>query len=745
MLEVFPLPVLLQERAAEQVGCKAQPDSPSAPQPAVSLEQDMFPKHFMTAARISRRASLQCCRPRFVVQTASKCQKAIQTAKGYAELPSAAERGRWVAEKEQLTEERLDIEGHPVMQRWETPYMGKLAEVATRNGGRVVEVGFGMAISAKAVQSYPIEEHIILEANRDVFKRLEDFAKGATSKVTPMGPELWQTSIKRIPDNSVDGILYDTYPLNKEEQHTHQFDFLREARRILKPGGIMTYCNLTSLGVLRHEYASWDELFEATQKPHLLAAGYHADELLVEAFPVEPPKDCEYYSHDTAMVPIIRKRGNASRHSSHSLGGRRSFSSWHQQQSPWRGQRSFGTEVNHAAAQHKMRPKADGRKLNAWTQWGELKECVVGVADNACFPPVQPAMIPEINDPVLRKVLGEWPRGRKSQRCVDAANEELDNLVNVLEGEGVKTLRPEVMDWSQPLKTPFFSVENQYVACCVRDTIITVGKTAIEATMSRRDRYFEILAVRQILRDLWREDPEMLWKAAPKPSMADDMYNLSWWDWTEKDRYEHMHKYQYCITNEEPLFDAADITRCGKDIFVQPSMTCNYAGIEWLRRELAPQGIRVHSAHFPYDLAPSHIDCTFVVLGPRLVLTNPERPIAARDAAFWKENGWDFVDCGQPDNPERPAFSQSSKWLSMNIFVIGPSKVIVEEQEKGLQELLKHRCGFETVIPVPFRNVFEYGGSLHCSTWDTCREDDMVDLFPKQRDDDPALFEQHLS
>lgn len=263
--------------------------------------------------------------------------------------------------------------------------------------------------------------------------------------------------------------------------------------------------------------------------------------------------------------------------------------------------------------------------------------------------------------------------------------------------------------------------------------------------MSRRDRYFEILAVRQILRDLWREDPEMLWKAAPKPSMADDMYNLSWWDWTEKDRYEHMHKYQYCITNEEPLFDAADITRCGKDIFVQPSMTCNYAGIEWLRRELAPQGIRVHSAHFPYDLAPSHIDCTFVVLGPRLVLTNPERPIAERDAAFWKENCWDFVDCGQPDNPERPAFSQSSKWLSMNIFVIGPSKVIVEEQEKGLQELLKHRCGFETVIPVPFRNVFEYGGSLHCSTWDTCREDNMVDLFPKQRDNDPALFEQHLS
>lgn len=367
--------------------------------------------------------------------------------------------------------------------------------------------------------------------------------------------------------------------------------------------------------------------------------------------------------------------------------------------------------------------------VNSWTEWDQLLEIVIGSADLACFEPTEPNCHPQMRG-------GDWPAtapfptGRKPQEMVDRANAELDGLATLLESRGVVVRRPEPFDFSLPLRTPTFEVPNQYCAVCPRDVMITVGREILEATMSRRARYFEYLAYRSLAQEYWTRDSGAQWTVAPKPSMSDSMYREEFWEIPLQERHRRMHAFEFCVTQDEIVFDAADISRFGRDMFVQESMTTNRLGISWLKRNFEPQGLRVHAVHFPLDFFPSHIDCTFVPLRPGLVLTNPDRPLQIGEEKIFFENGWEFIDAPEPtsSNDEMPRYCQSSKWLSMNVLSVSEEEVICEENEKPLQDLLADR-GFN-VFTVPFRNVFEYGGSLHCATWDIRRSGTCADYFP---------------
>ena len=382
-----------------------------------------------------------------------------------------------------------------------------------------------------------------------------------------------------------------------------------------------------------------------------------------------------------------------------------------------------------ASSDRAASPNSNSPVVCSWNEWDPLEEIVVGIATGACFDLNEPGHRPQRRG--CRRDL-PFPQGAKPAHAIDQATAELDGLAALMERRGVTVRRPAPLDFSQSVRTPHFAVEHQYCVTCPRDVLLTVGSEIVEATMSRRTRYFEHLAYRPLILDYWRRDPSVVWTVAPKPTMADTMYRKAFWDWPLEERHLRMHDFEFCITQDEVVFDAADVMRLGRDVLVQESMTTNRLGIHWLKRHLEPRGLRVHPVHFPLDFFPSHLDCTFVPLRPGLALTNPDRPIHREEARLFLDNGWRLVDAPRPSlsNDEMPEFCQSSQWLSMNVLSLSPETVVCESSEHALHELLDS-LGFE-VLTVPFLNVYEFGGSLHCATWDIRRSGNCEDYFPRQ-------------
>ncbi len=97
------------------------------------------------------------------------------------------------------------------------------------------------------------------------------------------------------------------------------------------------------------------------------------------------------------------------------------------------------------------------RLVWSWNEWDPLEEIVVGTADGAYFNPTEPGYQPKIPDPHLQRQL-LWPRGPKHPDVIDAAQVQLEGLVQALESEGVIVRRPKPLDFGRAVHTPDFEV-----------------------------------------------------------------------------------------------------------------------------------------------------------------------------------------------------------------------------------------------------------------------------------------------
>jgi glycine amidinotransferase len=366
--------------------------------------------------------------------------------------------------------------------------------------------------------------------------------------------------------------------------------------------------------------------------------------------------------------------------------------------------------------------------VNSWNEWDPLKHVIIGRADGTMVQAPEPA------------VQRDWPEdgfplgtyGPYPEEMVAKANAQLDNFARILEGRGICVDRPIPIDFSQKVQTPDWEQETMFGCAPVRDILLTVGHEILEATMSYRSRWFEFICYRPLFHQYFKEDPNFRFEAAPKPRLTERSYKKGWWQqWnsmSEDEQYGLAEDGDWILSEEEPLFDAADVVRFGKDLIVQKSMVTNDAGIDWLRRHFPDH--RVHKVGRREHL-PWHLDSTLVPLRPGFALVNPTRPpLGTKETEFFRTNGWELVETPKTLLKKKQPYDFCSWWLNMNTLVLDPKTVCVEASETPVMELLdKH--GFE-VVPVPFYDVSAFGGGLHCCTADVYREGTCEDFFPKQ-------------
>lgn len=139
-----------------------------------------------------------------------------------------------------------------VMMDWETPIMRRSAEWVT-NGGRaesVLELGFGMGISAGFIQNYQPVQHTIIETHSAIAERANEWAgerntyydkNKLKNRVTILGGKNWFDEFRKEFAQSglqeFDAIFIDTY------QDTKLHEFKNYIDKFLKRGGRMTWWN----------------------------------------------------------------------------------------------------------------------------------------------------------------------------------------------------------------------------------------------------------------------------------------------------------------------------------------------------------------------------------------------------------------------------------------------------------------------------------------------------------------------
>jgi glycine amidinotransferase/scyllo-inosamine-4-phosphate amidinotransferase 1 len=302
--------------------------------------------------------------------------------------------------------------------------------------------------------------------------------------------------------------------------------------------------------------------------------------------------------------------------------------------------------------------------ISTYNEWDSLKRIVVGDASFANWP---------VHDPVF-KLEGEktlWketavPSGAVPQWIIDEANEDLQRLADTLTLLGVKVERPSPMN---------FQTHDGMYNYCPRDRLLVYGNTIVDPAMMYPCRNMELQCYHDIV-----------------------------------DQAEHYH---FMPRNEGLILDAANVCRLGDKMLFLESDSGNRAAYDWLCGVFP--NVEIELCNF---YAGVHIDSTVVPLREGLVMLNAARVNENNCPQVFKT--WDKIYVDEVVAQGFYQYPYASKWIAMNMLVVDPKTVIVDQAQSELISVLK-RHQFE-VVPLTLRHSRTLGGGFHCVTLDLVRQ-----------------------
>ncbi|QEQ00029.1 hypothetical protein FFX45_00675 [Thermosynechococcus sp. CL-1] len=381
-------------------------------------------------------------------------------------------------------------------------------------------------------------------------------------------------------------------------------------------------------------------------------------------------------------------------------------------------------------------------KIKSNNEWDKLRTVVVGTVDN--FSPglevIDGSRSFELltkAETIARKAYPQW--------YLDEVAEDLEVLCSILREAGALVLRPSWHEEYHTFSTPNWSASG-FDIYNVRDIHIVFGNTLIVSAPSSRFRLFEFYAFQDLLYK-YCFDEGFRWIFAPPPKLRGGYRQLLQRPLTDLESVEDQVHQQlsgginetfHRLSEDEIIFDAANIIRLGKDILYLVSSTGNHKGAKWLADVLGNE----YKVHLTYTYRSSHLDSTILPLCEGVVLLNGFRvkestcpevfskwekiyftevvPVPETEVSFHNEVRLPIYEELLSMGVISHLNTMSSPWAGLNVFSIAPDTVLVHDQQLPLIKALETKRF--TVIPVRMRHCYTMLGGLHCTTLDLERD-----------------------